>query len=583
MASRSRINSVTYNAWRAGSTFAKGVNTSRDVSQDAYQSTNMQVYSNGTLGVRPWMRKWPDAGYPNTTGLGTDFRGMHWHPPYLNDNTSLIPGCLVLNNTASTRYSSRYFLYPGYSGDRWVNTTFPVAFASHPQPYKGNNSGYTLTKAGGDSAVLSPGIVIYDGFATYSGLLDNYAAISWSTPSGFNPRYSAEYKERVYYWGDTSSPTMIVYSDASAPTTVSSSTQFFKTGSSDATGAVGVIAAFGLRDSLMLFDSTGEWFALSGASPVTGTLRSIGRAATPAYLPGGVAFRNAVWFLSRFANDSGVSVASPQGVDSVSLDYIRPANDYGWDDVGVEPLRALASHEMDALMLPYLRHASSNGADGFQSIDMINNSWSHSSYWNTSLDTGGRGGGSSGDVEFADVAMVDQKYMFVLTDEENTTNVGSDYVQLYSRDIVLDRPSKGNDLYSDSVESIGYAGGSVTTGAGHVKLAAFTPPSNNQSRVLSVTVDFDFWADDDTQYAVPGFTVSAITAGVGAPGTSATAETQTFSGSGLTATQEFATVTYNFGDTPFGAQSLVELTGIQGVAFHRVTVEYEIRPNTPRS
>jgi len=583
MASRSRVSSVTYKNWRAGSTFARGINTSNSVPQDAYQSTNMQVYSNGTLGVRPWMRVWPSAGYPTSTGLGTDFRGMHWHPPYLTTGVGLIPGALVVNNTAGTRYSSRYVIYPTYPTDRWVNTAFPVAFASHPDPYDGGDSGYTLAKAGGDSTVMSPGVTIYDGFATYSGLLDNYAAITWSTPSGFNPRYSVEYKERVYYWGDTSSPTTIVYSDAAAPTTVSSSTQFFKTGASDATGAVGIIAAYGLRDSLLMFDSQGEWHALTGASPITGTLRSVGVAATPAYLPGGVLFRNAVWFLSRFANDSGVSIASPQGVDSVSLDHVRPANNYGWDDVGVEPLRGLASHELDALMLPYLRHEATAGADGFQSIDFVNNSWSHSSYWNTSISAGGRGGGGSGDIEVADVAMVDQKYMFVLTDESNTTGVGSAYVQLYSRDIALDRPSRGNDLYSDSVESVGYAGGSVTSGAGHIRLAAFTPPSNDQSRVLSVTVDFDFWADDDTQYAVPGFTVSAITAGVGVPGSSASAETQSFSGAGLTASQEFATVTYNFGDTAFGAQSLVELTGVQGVALHRVTVEYETRPNTPRS
>ena len=580
MTSRSVKRQVVYKDWSKGSTFAKGLNTSSDVAQDAYQSTNMQVYSNGTLGVRPWLKNWASTGFTASRNLNTDFKGMHWHP-YDSSVDSKTAGFLVLNVTTDTNYSWKYDIGAG----TWsAASTFTSGYSTHVDPEVGAGEDYTLVSAGGESTFLTPQKVIYDAFATYSASANTFTAISFATVSGFIPRGSAVYKERVYYYGDVSTPVMIVYSDPAAHETITSASQFFNVGISQGTGNLGVIGAHALRDALMFFTEQGNWFALTGASPVTGSLRQVGQGSTPGYEPGGVVFRNAIWYLDKEANDSGVHIATPQGVDSRTLDYVRPANDFGWEDTRVEPLRGIAADGPDCLILPYLRNTSTVGGDGFQSIDLINNAWGHSSYWNTSLDSGGRGDEQATDLTVADISMVRDKYMFVVTDEENVPSAAStQWAQLYSRDLFLDRPSGTADTYSAKQEFVANdAGGAAQNAAGHLKLAAYTPPTGEEVRVRSVTVDFDYWKDG-TVYETPAFTVKTTTTGTGASSEADDTETATaFSGTALSGSKEFARKTFLMGDIAFGAQALVELTGIQSVAIHRIDVEYQARPNTPR-
>jgi len=583
MTSRSVKRQVVYKDWSAGSTFAKGLNTSGEVPQTAYQATNMQVYSNGTLGVRPWLKGWASTNFTASRNLDTDFKGMHWHPYdyQVGGESTKTPGYLVLNTTTDTTYSWKYDI----SAASWAaSSTVTSGYKNHVDPETGAGQDYALTSAGGESTFLTPQKVIYDGYGTYSASADTFTAISFATVSGFVPRGSAVYKERVYYYGDVSTPVMIVYSDPAAHETISSASQFFNIGISQGTGNLGVIGAYALRDAILFFTSQGNWFALTGASPLTGSLRQVGTGSIPAYEPGGVVFRNAVWYLDKDANDSGVHISTPQGVDSRSLDYVRPANDFGWEDTRVEPLRGIAADGPDCLILPYLRSTSTAGGDGFQSVDLVNNAWGHASYWNTSLDSGGRGDEQTTDLTVADVTMVRDKYMFVVTDEENVPSAAStQWVQVYSRDLFLDRPSGSNDTYSGKQEFVANdAGGAAQNAAGHLKLAAYTPPTGEEVRVRSVTVDFDYWKDG-TVYETPAFTVGVTTTGSGASTEADDSEAAAaFSGSSLSGSKEFARKTFTMGDHAFGAQALVELTGIQSVAIHRIDVEYQTRPNTPR-
>ena len=578
----------SYTNWRNGHNFAKGVDPNGEVRADSYVSTNMQVYSNGSLGVRPWVRNWASTGITTSKGF-TDFKGMIWQPDS-SAAQSNPDGYLVVSGqlTGESTYGWRYTIQ--LAAPAWDTTGLTTGLLSADGVYYlPSDGGSDLVDARMSAAMITPNQVIYDAYATYDATDEAFSAISWASISPSVPSVSAAYKDRVYYWGDPSDPQRIWYSDAAAPTTITSSTQFFDLSLHDgAMSYYGVLGGHALQDALVFYTLNNKWFSLTGANAVTGSLREIGHGPIPSFALGVATYRNHLWFLGGRGDSpiTGLQMASPQGVDSSTYKHIQPA--FELDKTGparvsksatVNPLRALASDDTDCLILPYLQTTTGRG---IHSIDFINNGWAHSSYWSTGLSTDDVE--ASVTVGFKDVALAYGRAMFMLVDESSWSGgpESTSWVQLYSREITLDRPSSSTDVFSSASEYINADASESHIAAGHVRLAGFSPDAGSEVRVRQVTVDFHWW--NGGSYIDPAFVVKATTKGGTSTEAVDSSETLgTYDGSALSGTKEIGRVTYNGGDLPYGSTAYVELTGIQSIAIQKITVHYEVRPNSPRN
>jgi hypothetical protein len=280
-----------------------------------------------------------------------------------------------------------------------------------------------------------------------------------------------------------------------------------------------------------------------------------------------------VYFLSP--NGRQICVATPSGVDTTSLSSIRPwNNDVRWTIF--HDYRGLSSHREQALMLPTMRNTQDQW---FDAIELVNDNWTYSGY--------GRDRFSDESSNFGilrDCAVVgrDRAYAFLMEDPDAPN---SDEMQLLTRDIVLNRPSRSTDLWSDSKEApMGDPSGDYARGG--VRLAPYSPEAQDVI-VRQVIVDFHYWSDDGSVYETPDMRCVLLDgAEVG------TEVIDSFDGASLPTFEDVGKTGDNqrglsgrwifrfpLEDQQWRNTQQVQIDDIMGIAIHRIIVDYETRPD----
>jgi hypothetical protein len=409
---------------------------------------------------------------------------------------------------------------------------------------------------------MRPNLVFLAPNMTWNPASPATAAVSVTTWPAL-PSKVVLWKGRAFGTGGYSTGYRVYYSDAQAPTTFTSVSQFFDVGYED------IVAMIPFRDSLMFVSGNGKWYALSGNSPQTWSLREVYTGRTPHPGQRAAVFHNMAWFLPRYG--LGVTVATPDSI-SYDFDHVRPSIDKQVKNYGfftsIAPTRPVAVHEEDALLLPFVATGSLYGAEydapylGFHSLDYINNSFTWSWYWtNDTTNSPGYGNDPTAGSGLR-IVNTDEAFgkMWVCVDEQLLPNNSTNCIAVYSRDVCLDRPSKATDEYSAKVEELaGVVNQDGTSGtnmaAGEVWLRQFAPPPGNRVRVRRVLADVTYW--DGTAHTAADHNLTVTSTGdAGKPGR----------------------VEWWPSAAASSAFMQVQFVNVVGVSFSKVLVEYEVFP-----
>ena len=560
------IERVVYDEWRGNfrsNLRVLGKNTKE------YTSMNMQVYQDGKLGVRPWWRLRDDTGLTGSlTLLNNSF--LQWRPVSGNSKGELwVRGFSGTNEV----------WYYDFDADSWTNSSTVSALVSASD----NRAEYWGTRHDWDSsgqlvgsainAVLPEDTWIFQG-EMYLQEDDTATAISWVDASNSIVNFTM-YRDRIWGWSlanvNATTPTnRLFYTDAGSYTSTTAG-NYIDIG--PASEGYYIVGCWPIRDSLLIAMSSGEWYVFTG-TPASGSLRFIGKYPVPAHGGAGAILNNAVYFLSPYGRQ--VCIATPSGVDSVTLQDYRAfsGNDIRWNIF--HDYRGLASQQEQALLLATLRN---NQDQWFDALEFVNGSWVYSGFGRDRFsDT------SSNIGYLRDLCVVGQEkaYAFLMEDPDAP---GSDEAQLYTRDIVLNRPSRSTDEWSDSKE---VAAGDTATGLprGGVRLAPFGPPGE-EVRVRQVIVDFHYWKDDSTTYEDPDLrcvTLDGGRLGLESVDSFSASALPSFEDESLPADTQLGLpyrwiFRFDMESAEFRNSIQVQIDDMISVAIDRIIVDYEIRPD----
>lgn len=560
-----RIERVVYDSWRDGFTSrlrVLGKNTKE------YTCTNMQVYDNGTLGVRPFWR------LQNTTNLVASDT---------IDNQAFIAWRPSPSNSEGELWMH------GYSNDVWIYDlaagTWAAGGASiDAQITASDNHGAAWgTTHDWDSSGNLVGSAQYSTLPTDNWIFggeakideaDAVTAITWTDVTTNRITNFVLYRDRIWGWHNAN-PSVdpgnrLYYTDAGSYT-LSSAGNFFDIGA--ASDGFYILGVWAVRDSLLIAMSNGDWYVFTG-TPGSGSLRFIGNYVTPAHGAAGAVLNNAVYFIAPYGRQ--VSIATPSGVDTVSLSHIRPFNgDIRWTIF--HDYRALSSQQEQSLLLPTLRN---NSDQWFAAIEFVNGSWTYTGF---GKDRFSDSSSNIGILRDCAVIAEGKAYAFMMEDPDDP---GSHELQLYTRDIVLNRPSRKTDEWSDSKE---VAAGDTATGLsrGGVRLAPFSP-EGLEVRVRQVIVDFHYWKDtDNDRYEDPDMRCVLLDGG-----RLGTEVIDSFSASALPTFEDESlpedtvlglpyrwVFRFPLEDNDFRISQQVQIDDMISVAIDRIVVDYEVRPD----
>ena len=561
MTERRRLDVIEYADWKQGSQFGKGLLPGHGQPSD-YQACNMQVYTNGSLGPRPYFIK-ADRQLV-AAGALDPLPAVNGHGLYIDPNSGTnMVGIVLADGTA----------YGLAIGGSFASVGTPTLALATPVPPPTGNF-YFLTERFQFTPVSSTMVFVSPGFTwNPSSPHTALAAVTW--PGGAQPTGVVIWKERSFGFGASAAPNRIYYSDASAVTTFSSASQFFDVGTS------GVAGLFPLRDALLIAENNGTWHALTGNSPQTWSRREIGkmRAANSANRP--TIYRNAVWQLSQ--RGRGLAVITPEGANETQLDWVLPTIDQQILNAQITPLVAVGSHEMSALFFPFIGDNISNGTNnvippylGFQAIEMVNGAFTWSKFWGSPTSTGY--GQSDDNAVGARIlgAWEWNNEIVIAVDESRLPNNSTDRVRLYQRAITLDRPSKG--VYYEELAGVYNDAGSSQTNmtSGEVWLRMYAPPPGNRVRVSKILVDVTYW--DGADYADPAVTAQILSESGSLYSTAHTSADHTLTNTSTGDTGVPGRIEWYPGPLPASEYMQVRFTGIVGVALRKVIVEYEVLP-----
>ena len=538
----------------------------------AYTSMNMQVYENGTLGTRPWLRL-------RTVGAAIP-------PDKLFDNEAFIAWRPIPDNALGElwvhSYNSGVFVYD-FTADAWLGAGVPsgvdaqVTTSDNHGSYWGARHGWDSSGALVGSAmhtVLPEDNWVFGGGARVKAD-DTVAAVDWGASAGGEIVNFTSYRDRLWGWqaahNTTTQGNRLTYTNEGSYV-LAGDLNYIEFGIPS--GAHYIIGVWVVRDSLLVAISDGGWWVFTG-TPARGTKRFIGTYPIPAHGAVGTILNNAVYFLAPFGRQ--VMVATPSGVDTTSLSHVRPFNEsIPWDVF--HDYRGLSSQQEQSVHLTTLRN---NADQWFAAVEVINNNWTYTMYGKLRADAAA---GNLGVLR--DCAVVGQgtAYAFLM-DDPDTGLSPLLKMQLYTRDIVLNRPSRSTDEWSDSKEVA--AGATSTIAAkGMVKLAPFSP-EGEEVRVRQVTVDYQYWSDDDSVYEDPDMRCILLN------GDNTLTETiDTFAGGDLITLQSLgkgvdeaigtpARHIFRFPveDQQFRVTQQIQIDDILSISIDRILVDYEIRPD----
>lgn len=570
-------NFLTWNAWKEGDAFALGVQDVEGNPAGAYEALNMQVYVDGSLGVRPWLRNWNPA-QGDLTSLNPSFYGA-----------IIVPGqaeltLYVMTNQPSASGSYAGFLWTDTLGlwDRRVpdNISGSAMNVDPDSPAGGTVGG--LGRMGlyplGTDHILVGGEYDVNPVAS--------ASTTLTFPASWDPSRFAVYKNRAYTWDDASNQNRIHYSEVNDYETWGALDFFDLTAAGGTDGGV-VLSLWALSDALLIGMDNGDWYALTGASPETGTLRLVGTGRRLGGNSLGVVFKDRLMFLED-TGSGGITVVTPSGQD-LALDDVRPrrgmrplADDASINSPRIAMKSAVASYLHDSLHFHYIRYhgtfADDDWGRGPKAIELINGAWNMTGYWMSAerTDCAGNFGdsalGGSGDLFSYQMMYNDRALVFVT--QENVTANPDIAPQIYTRDVVLNRPSRSDDYWSDKIEILRGTGATTThRAAGEVRLRNISAPDGDLIRVARVIVDATYWKDGSL-YETPAITAWAV-----GPAGEQQLTVHGWSGASLADVSDDAgartRIRFSAPVMPFEDEVRVELRGIQSLALRSVTVEFE--------
>jgi len=405
---------------------------------------------------------------------------------------------------------------------------------------------------------------------------------------------SVLFKDRLFSVGTFNAAVRnrVFYSNPGALTTFGAAS-FFDVGYAQLRGI------YALRDAILLYNTQGQWFAYSGASPSVSSLREVARGRIPDHVNHGVVWDNAVWFIG--SDGQGVTRVTPEGIDTVTFGKVKGNIDFpvsyflgasGLIDPSYNGLfgnkRALAFDKAPGLVLPYVNVAATTpGVQGLQSLDYVNGSFAHQAYW-VATRNGGIGHGA---LQLDFPVQANQLYVYdafewlgrvcFLVSESEMTNKSTDATSIYARDLFLDRPSNSNDLFSGKYEELAGVynndGDSGTNMAnGEVWLRVYAPPPGNRVRVSRILADVTYW--DGSAYQDPTISAQILNENGSLYSTAHTSVSHTLTNTNTGDTGVPGRVEWEIGPLPASEFMQVRLIGIVGVSLRKVVVEYEVLP-----
>lgn len=569
------IERIVYDQWGTG--FTTRFQRSGVANTKQYTAQNMQVYENGTIGPRPWLRIWPSANYTVNDAL-LNSSWCQWRPSTTDSKGQLWVG--YLRNPGDSLNNVWYYNFPTSA---WVAHTGIDSYVTSKsdgaiQWGTINDWDSTGVRIGSSvNVVMPPDSWIFGGEGGVDST-DTAFDITWTDATNSIVNFCL-YRDRVWGWhspdASTDPPNRLYYTDAGSYV-LSSAGGYFDIGA--ASEGYYIVGAWAMRESLLIAMSDGGWWVFTG-TPEQGSLRFIGNYVVPAHGACVAVLDNAAWFISPYGGQ--VCIASPSGVDTTSAGDIYPwIGDIRWSIY--HDCRGMASQQQQSVHLSTYRNEQDQWFDG---IEFVNGTWTYCGYGKDRFsDT------SSNLGYFRDSAVVGNgnAYAFLM-DDPDTPSPGSGNAaeaQVYTRDIVLNRPSRKSDYWSDSLE---YAAGDEATGLarGGLRLAPFGPPGE-EVRVRQVTVDFQYWYDTgNTVYETPDMRCVLL------DGSAEGVELiDTFVGSDL-ATFESVSLPEDYTlplesrwifrfpieDQDFRKSVQVQIDDILSLAVERVIVDYEVRPD----
>ena len=440
----SKVAEITYglDLWSQGT---RGVLTS--ASKQAFIE-NMQLYRDGTLGVRPWLKHDATRSHEFPTALPEEYHGI----------VCMIKDTLIhVTSDATDKLVVNGVSYGTAAAD--VPSTYPVVGISTLPEYRvGKNRISNSLMALGQQQVE----VVLNSFGNFSNLVQT--AI---THADFVGNAGVVHQGRLFTW----SGNVVYFSDAYDYVTGTSAAQSFQVDSD-------VLGLWSIDSALLICGYDGRWYTLLGrGNPEDGTLQSLGQSRAPRDQVEVVVVDGVLFFIS---NDH-VCVMSGQGMDDRTLTHLV--------DVAIFESKVVASSTHNDI---HLAHAPA--IDTVHAVQFVEDTWTNVTY--------------EGDVEDWSMSPESGVLYGVSTGEAASTNFAS---QVLKRDMQLNRPSGASDINSAKQEELADPDGVVTlsTVAGRVLLPRVHAPHKGYVRARGIQLDVRYWKAT-TEYQDVACTVKVL-------------------------------------------------------------------------
>lgn len=546
--------------WKAGPWHSYGA--SKGPAQGKrYDSINLQVYDNGTLGVRPCLEDCSVSSFSITTanydGLG------YWHDNY---NYSLrSAGLKYLFLFDSSTSVPTVDIVSKSIGSKTVSTAASISRQGLPPQY--NN---TYQQAIGRLSSTEVGITngIYGADAEI-GNFTTPAPVAFTYPVSWDPHSIIKHRDRYWSWGDASNANRIHYTTPGDYTDWTTNAEFVDIGADTNLPIVGV---WQLYDSLVIAMKDLRWyiFRFTG-DPQYGEIRYIGTKRIPDFSEQAAEPGDSLLFITE---QGGITVVTPDSIDDQSLSYIKVP-------VGLPLsldhyfLRGLSLSERGAIVLPFIINGIALNSKhdihkGDFSFDYINGVWVKSLYF----------GVDSSDLnpDMIDTFVAGTNHAgFVFADDNNS---GSTW-KVYVRPTTLNRPSNSSDTFANSTEIAAHTNDATDRFSAELYLAEFRATEGDTAIIERVIVDFDYWS-------ATGFETPAFTCVYDCEASGTVYESQSIGvldGASLpsssTYNPERGRAVLQPAPGPAASSFNIRFTGIKSIAFDEITVEYRVQTQEP--
>ena len=587
---------VTFKDWKAGPWHSYGPDYGPEQGHN-YDSCNMQVYSNGSLGPRPCLTDIGMNGDNLFNSAKQHFAGCFWYQATdyakgpLSFSSDAVGKFVIIEKGSGNRY---YWDETAHSAGN-IGSLDHSAFRCFEKPAR-----YSEVAWGTSSQILISSIpiqrigdknVIVGGDGYFKDLHDTgaygYQAITASAdatlsaneyPELWDPMGLITWRDRYWSFGDYDSGTNHngnrIYYSAVGDSTTWTALGFIAVGADADLPIVGVWPTF---DSLLIAMADSRWYRYSFTDdPDLGEIRYIGTKIIPDFMVSAASEGSTCIFTTR---QSGVVVANKDKIDDKTFKYITVPKD-GDDNQDIYFLRGLTSHAYNAICLPYKvtsvsATAPENVYKGDRSLELVNGVWTHHLYF-------GPGDDSVLDPAFIDTAeMGNDHWGFFAIDDYNTHDSIDDC--MYVRPVTLDRPSNNADTFSSNTEVATHTTDTDDRFEGTVWLSTYRPKEKNSASIEKVILDFDFW--NSTGFTTPAFTVKADCVHEGDEISTITVgsldATELSSTSGTVYKPKRGRVVLRPARMPLSSQVNISIEGIKSVAFKEISVVYSVQSQTP--